>query len=187
MKEGTTLLAVAVGDRGVVDPSEPVLRADDEALLRGRAAFETIRVYSGRPFKLAQHLDRRAGAAARVGLPAVARRAGGEQAQQARDAPAAPHPVRRHDRTPTPDALALGCELADHTGRDIAVGAIYTALARLERRGLVQSWLGEPTPERGGKAKRHYRVLAAGKKALAKAEAALTALSRAAGDHLGGT
>ena len=53
-----TLLAVAVNGRGVVDADEPVLRADDEALLRGRAAFETIRVYGGRPFKLAQHLDR---------------------------------------------------------------------------------------------------------------------------------
>ena len=73
--------------------------------------------------------------------------------------------------------------LADHTGRDIAVGAIYTALARLERRGLVQSWLGEPTAERGGKAKRHYRVLAAGKKALDKAEAALSALSRDLGNN----
>jgi PadR family transcriptional regulator len=68
--------------------------------------------------------------------------------------------------------------LAEHTGRDIAVGAIYTALARLERRGLVQSWLGQPTAERGGKAKRHYRVLASGKKALDRAEAALTGLSQ---------
>ena len=42
-----SLLAVAVGGRGVVDPAEPVLRADDEALLRGRGAFETIRVYGG--------------------------------------------------------------------------------------------------------------------------------------------
>ena len=74
--------------------------------------------------------------------------------------------------------MTIRRQLADHTGRDIAVGAIYTALARLERRGLVQSWLGEPTPERGGKAKRYYRVLAAGKKALAKAEAALSALAR---------
>ena len=68
-----TLLALAVGGRGVVDPAEPVLRADDEALLRGRAAFETIRVYGGRPFKLAQHLDRLAGSAERIGLPAVNR------------------------------------------------------------------------------------------------------------------
>ena len=44
-----TLLAVAVGGRGLVDPDEPVLRADDEALLRGRAAFETVRVYGGSP------------------------------------------------------------------------------------------------------------------------------------------
>lgn len=73
--------------------------------------------------------------------------------------------------------MTIRRELARHTGREVAVGAIYTALARLERRGLVQSWLGEPTQERGGKAKRHYRVLAAGKRAIEKTEAALTALS----------
>jgi 4-amino-4-deoxychorismate lyase len=66
-----TLLAVAVGGRGVVDPDEPVLHADDEALLRGRAAFETTRVYGGRPFKLSEHLARLAGSAARIGLPPV--------------------------------------------------------------------------------------------------------------------
>ena len=43
-----SLLALAVGGRGLVDPDEPVLRADDEALSRGRAAFETTRVRSGR-------------------------------------------------------------------------------------------------------------------------------------------
>lgn len=53
-----TLLALAVGGRGLVDPEEPVLRADDEALLRGGAAFETVRVYGGRPFLLAEHLAR---------------------------------------------------------------------------------------------------------------------------------
>ena len=46
------LLAVAVAGRGVVDPDEPVFSAGDEALLRGRAAFETTRVYGGRPFRL---------------------------------------------------------------------------------------------------------------------------------------
>jgi PadR family transcriptional regulator len=74
--------------------------------------------------------------------------------------------------------MTIRRELAEHTGREVAVGAIYTALARLERRGFVQSWLGQPTAERGGKAKRHYRVLAPGKKALAKAEAALSGLSQ---------
>jgi 4-amino-4-deoxychorismate lyase len=66
-----TLLALAVGGRGLVDPGEPVLQADDEALLRGRAAFETIRVYDGRPFRLEDHLERLAGSAERLGLPRV--------------------------------------------------------------------------------------------------------------------
>lgn len=66
-----SLLAVAVAGRGLVDPDEPVLHADDEALLRGRAAFETIRVYDGVPFRLGEHLERLAGSGARIGLPAV--------------------------------------------------------------------------------------------------------------------
>jgi 4-amino-4-deoxychorismate lyase len=66
-----TLLAVAVAGRGLVDPDEPVLHADDEALLRGRAAFETMRVYDGKPFRLNEHLRRLAGSAARIGLQEV--------------------------------------------------------------------------------------------------------------------
>jgi 4-amino-4-deoxychorismate lyase len=66
-----TVLALAVGGRGLVDPSEPVLHADDEAFLRGRAAFETIRVYDGRPFRLDDHFERLTGSAERLGLPAV--------------------------------------------------------------------------------------------------------------------
>ncbi len=65
------LLAVAVEGRGLVDPAEPVFRADDEALLRGSAAFETVRVYAGRPFRLGAHLERLAASAARLGLPPV--------------------------------------------------------------------------------------------------------------------
>jgi 4-amino-4-deoxychorismate lyase len=63
-----TLIAVAVGGRGLVQPDEPVLLADDEALLRGRAAFETLRVYGGRPFRLADHLARMRGSAERLGI-----------------------------------------------------------------------------------------------------------------------
>jgi 4-amino-4-deoxychorismate lyase len=66
-----TLLAVAVAGRGIVDPDEPVLNADDEALLRGRAAFETMRVYNGTPFRLDEHLRRLAGSATRIGLQEV--------------------------------------------------------------------------------------------------------------------
>ena len=62
------LLAVAVSGRGLVDPGEPVLAPDDEGFTRGRAAFETMRVYDGRPFRLAQHLARLQGSAERIGL-----------------------------------------------------------------------------------------------------------------------
>ena len=62
-------LAIAVLGRGIVDPAEPVLRADDEALLRGRAAFETTRVYCGKPFRLNEHLVRLLASAERIGLP----------------------------------------------------------------------------------------------------------------------
>jgi branched-subunit amino acid aminotransferase/4-amino-4-deoxychorismate lyase len=68
-----TLLAVAVSGRGVVDPDEPVVAADDEGFLRGRAAFETTRVYRGKPFRLDEHLDRFANSAARLNLPSLDR------------------------------------------------------------------------------------------------------------------
>ena len=68
-----SLLALAVTGRGLVDPGEPVVRADDEALLRGRAAFETLRVYGGRPFRLEAHLDRLAASADSIGLPQLER------------------------------------------------------------------------------------------------------------------
>jgi 4-amino-4-deoxychorismate lyase len=61
-------LAVAVGGRGLVDAAAPVLRADDDALLRGRAAFETLRIYGGRPFRVDRHLDRLEASAERIGL-----------------------------------------------------------------------------------------------------------------------
>jgi 4-amino-4-deoxychorismate lyase len=64
------LLAVAVAGRGLVPPHEPVFGADDEALLRGRAAFETVRVYGGRPFRLDAHLERLGASSASLGIPA---------------------------------------------------------------------------------------------------------------------
>jgi branched-subunit amino acid aminotransferase/4-amino-4-deoxychorismate lyase len=62
------LLAVAVDGRGLVDPAEPVFRADDEALLRGSAAFETLPVYGSEPFELGRHLDRLRGSLPTLGL-----------------------------------------------------------------------------------------------------------------------
>lgn len=62
-------LALAVLGRGLVDPSTPTVRVDDEAVTRGRAAFETLRVYDGRPFRLEQHLERLARSAEVLGIP----------------------------------------------------------------------------------------------------------------------
>ena len=109
-----SLLAVAVSGRGVVDPDEPVLPADDEALLRGRAAFETVRVYGGRPFRLAEHLERLAGSAELIGLPDANRLELEELARQALEAAAAPDSVLRLYWTPAPLALALVSPLPDH-------------------------------------------------------------------------
>jgi PadR family transcriptional regulator, regulatory protein PadR len=57
-------------------------------------------------------------------------------------------------------------EIAERTGRDVSFGAVYTTLERLERKGFVSSHMGEPTPERGGRAKRYFRIEAPGVAAL---------------------
>lgn len=57
-------------------------------------------------------------------------------------------------------------EIESRTGRKVSPGAVYTALDRLERRGLVSSWLGEPTAVRGGKRKRYYQLEPAGRESL---------------------
>ncbi len=52
------------------------------------------------------------------------------------------------------------------TGRDISIGAVYATLVRLESKGFVRSYAGEPTPERGGRAKRYFEMTANGKAAV---------------------
>jgi DNA-binding PadR family transcriptional regulator len=64
------------------------------------------------------------------------------------------------------------------TGRTTSPGAIYTAYQRLERRGFVASVFGEPTPQRGGKRRKLYRLRPAGMRALAAAHSALGDMSR---------
>jgi PadR family transcriptional regulator len=64
-------------------------------------------------------------------------------------------------------------EIEEHTSRTIAVGALYTALDRLERKGYVASSMSDPTPQRGGRAKRHFRLRPAGAAALRRSRDAL--------------
>jgi len=73
---------------------------------------------------------------------------------------------------------AVQREIAERSGRDVTLGAVYTALARLEEKGFVRSRLGDPLPQRGGRRRRHYEVLPAGQAAIAEAWRAMRALSR---------
>jgi PadR family transcriptional regulator PadR len=66
-------------------------------------------------------------------------------------------------------------------GRTVSPGAVYTALDRLERRGLVSSRLGDPTAQRGGKRKRYYRLEPAGARLLRESQ---RRLARMAGDAI---
>ena len=50
--------------------------------------------------------------------------------------------------------------------KSVALGAVYATLDRLEDKGLISSWLSDPTPERGGRSKRHYRLETEGERAL---------------------
>jgi PadR family transcriptional regulator len=62
--------------------------------------------------------------------------------------------------------VAVQREIQRRTRRRIAFGSVYAALARLEAKGLVASRLGDPTPERGGRRKRYFMILPAGRRAV---------------------
>lgn len=68
-------------------------------------------------------------------------------------------------------------EIEKCTGRNISIGAVYATLERLETKGYVSSFTGEPTPERGGRAKRLFRVEAAGKRALEVSEQTIRSMT----------
>jgi PadR family transcriptional regulator PadR len=64
--------------------------------------------------------------------------------------------------------VTIRAELADRADRTVAPGALYTALDRLETKGLITSRMSDPTPQRGGRAKRQVTVTAAGMEALTR-------------------
>jgi PadR family transcriptional regulator, regulatory protein PadR len=64
-------------------------------------------------------------------------------------------------------------EIENRTGRNLSIGAVYATLERLESKGFVSSSMGEPTAERGGRAKRHFRLEADGEHALAASQDAI--------------
>ena len=78
--------------------------------------------------------------------------------------------------------VPISRELERYRGRDVAVGSVYAALERLEVKGLVSSSLGDPTPERGGKAKRYFRITKEGLRQVHETRRVLTKLWQAIPD-----
>ncbi len=72
--------------------------------------------------------------------------------------------------------VPISREMEKHRRRGVSVGSVYAALERLEQKSLVTSQLGDPTPERGGKAKRYFRVTKEGLQQLQKTRRVLTAM-----------
>ena len=75
---------------------------------------------------------------------------------------------------------AIRAQIEQKTGRRCSIGALYTTIERLEAKGLVTTWMGEATSQRGGRAKRMVRVTAAGAQAAREFYDAVTRISRGA-------
>lgn len=123
-------LALAVLGHGVVDSEHPHLFADDEAVLRGRAAFETMRVYDGRPFRLARHLERLVASAAVLRLPPPDAGALSELARAAVAAAGTPQAVLRVVWTAGRESSEEGTGFA-------LVTPLTEGLDELRRRGIA--------------------------------------------------
>ena len=72
--------------------------------------------------------------------------------------------------------LTIRKELEARTGRKVTHGAAYITLERLVNKGLVDTWMGVPSPQRGGRSKRHFRVAEPGLEALRESHRAMQGL-----------
>jgi PadR family transcriptional regulator, regulatory protein PadR len=72
--------------------------------------------------------------------------------------------------------VSISNEIEATTGSEILLGSVYDALNRLEEKGLITSVLGEATPERGGRAKRHFRTTSQGLKIVKDTQRSLIKL-----------
>lgn len=75
---------------------------------------------------------------------------------------------------------AIRTEIEAVTGRACSIGALYTTLDRLEKKGLISTRMGDPTPQRGGRPKRMVRITAAGKREAARFYATVRGITRGA-------
>jgi DNA-binding PadR family transcriptional regulator len=74
--------------------------------------------------------------------------------------------------------VPIAREIEDSSKREVVLGSVYAALERLENKNFVSSALGEPTPERGGRAKRYLRLTARGSREVRDAQRTLVRLWR---------
>jgi DNA-binding PadR family transcriptional regulator len=72
---------------------------------------------------------------------------------------------------------AIRREIRERTGRDASDGTVYMTLGRLEKKKMIVSYVGSPSPERGGRRRRHYLIDAEGQKALGRAYRAFAAMA----------
>jgi len=72
---------------------------------------------------------------------------------------------------------AIRQEIHARSGRDVSINAVYTTLDRLEDKGLLRAWVGEPTPQRGGRRRKFYGLTLAGVAALRQAYRAVAAMA----------
>ena len=70
--------------------------------------------------------------------------------------------------------------------KKVTRGAVYATLDRMEDKGLIASWLSDPTPERGGRSRRHYRLEKSGQQALRESAKTARTLYEAIAQNLGG-
>ncbi len=82
--------------------------------------------------------------------------------------------------------VPISREIEQQSGREVALGSVYATLERLEDRGLVSSSLGRPTRERGGKAKRYFRITPSGLRKVRETRQAFVSLWRGLPELEGG-
>ena len=80
---------------------------------------------------------------------------------------------------------AIRQEIHERSGRDVSINAVYTTLERLERKGLLRSWAGKPTPQRGGRRRKFYALTPAGVTAVRHAWLAVRAMADGLEHRLG--
>ena len=76
-------------------------------------------------------------------------------------------------------------EIHARSGRDVSINAVYTTLDRLEAKGLLRSWIGEPTAQRGGRRRKFYALTPSGVAAMRHAYLALRSMADGLEDRLG--